>query len=185
MAASTPAIAINVEHATPREIEDTTQKALARDYATAWQTMTEALDQNRADLLSANFLGTADDKLTATIQQQTKAGLHQHITDQGHTVDAVFYSPEGSAIELHDTAHLQIDVMDGSKVVHTENATVHYVALADGGGKLLEGAGSGGGSRFLISLTFPPLPRPIYLDNCRNSYWKTCKFVFPQLGNNG
>ncbi len=128
-AASAPSIAINTEHATPREIEETTQKALARDYATAWQTMTEALDQNRADLLSANFLGTAGDKLTATIQEQTKAGLHQHITDQGHTVDAVFYSPEGSAIELHDTAHLQIDVMDGSKVVHTENATVHYVAL--------------------------------------------------------
>ncbi|MGA7459144.1 MAG: hypothetical protein WBW69_02910 [Candidatus Korobacteraceae bacterium] len=129
LAASTPSIAISVEHAAPREIEETTQKALARDYAAAWQTMTEALDQNRADLLSTNFIGTADDKLTATIQQQTKAGLHQHITDQGHTVDAVFYSPEGSAIELHDIAHLQIDVMDGSKVIHTENATVHYVAL--------------------------------------------------------
>ena len=128
-AASAPSIVINTEHATPREIEETTQKALARDYATAWQTMTEALDQNRADLLSANFIGTAGDKLTATIQEQTKAGLHQHITDQGHTVDAVFYSPEGSAIELHDIAHLQIDVMDGSKVIHTENATVHYVAL--------------------------------------------------------
>ena len=128
-AASAPSIAINTEHAAPREIEDTTQKALARDYATAWQTMTEALDQNRADVLSANFIGTAGDKLTATIQEQAKSGLHQHITDQGHSVEAVFYSPEGSAIELHDTAHLQIDVMDGSKVVHTENATVRYVAL--------------------------------------------------------
>lgn len=129
LAASTSSIAIGIEHATPREIEETTQKALARDYATAWQRMTEALDQNRADLLGANFIGTADDKLTAAIQEQAKAGLHQHITDQGHSVDAVFYSPEGSAIELHDTAHLQIDVMDGSKVIHTENATVHYVAL--------------------------------------------------------
>lgn len=128
-AASTPSIAISTGHATPREIEDTTQRALSRDYATAWETMIEALDQNRADLLSANFLGTAGDKLTATIQQQAKAGLHQHITDQGHSVEAVFYSPEGSAIELHDTAHLQIDVMDGSKVVHSENATVHFVAL--------------------------------------------------------
>ena len=91
--------------------------------------MTEALDQNRADLLSANFIGTANDKLTATIQQQTKAGLHQHIMDKGHKVEAVFYSPEGSAMELHDTARLQIDVMDGGKVVHSENATVHYVAL--------------------------------------------------------
>jgi hypothetical protein len=128
-AANAPSIAINTAQAAPREIEDTTQRALSRDYATAWQTMTEALDQNRADLLSANFLGTAGDKLTATIQEQTKAGLHQHITDQGHSVEALFYSPEGSAIELHDTARLQIDVMDGSKVVHTENATVHYVAL--------------------------------------------------------
>lgn len=128
-AASAPSISINTQQAAPREIEDTTQKALARDYATAWQAMREALDQNRADLLGANFIGTAGDKLTATIQEQTKAGLHQHITDQGHSVDAVFYSPEGSAIELHDTAHLQIDVMDGSKVVHSENATVHYVAL--------------------------------------------------------
>jgi hypothetical protein len=129
LAASSPSIAINVDHATPREIEDTTQRSLARDYATAWQAMTEALEQNRADLLGASFIGTADDKLTATIQEQAKAGLHQHITDQGHSVDAVFYSPEGSAIELHDTAHLQIDVMDGSKVIHTDNATVHYVAL--------------------------------------------------------
>jgi len=128
-AASAPAIAINIDHAAPREVEETTQKALARDYATAWQAMTEALDQNRVDLLSSNFIGTANEKLSATIQQQTKAGLHQHITDQGHTVDAVFYSPEGSAIELHDTAHLQIDVMEGGKVIHSEDASVHYVAL--------------------------------------------------------
>lgn len=129
LAASTASIAIGIDHAGPREIEETTQKALARDYATAWQAMTDALDQNRAGLLSANFIGTANDKLTATVQEQSKAGLHQHITDQGHSVEAVFYSPEGSAIELHDTAHLQIDVMDGNKAVHTENATVHYVVL--------------------------------------------------------
>ena len=93
LAASAPTIAINAEHAAPRDVEETTQKALARDYATAWQVMTEALDQNRADLLAANFIGTANEKLSATIQQQNKAGLHQHITDQGHAVDAVFYSP--------------------------------------------------------------------------------------------
>ena len=129
LAASAPAIAINIDHAAPREVEETTQRALSRDYATAWQAMTEALDKNRADLLAGNFIGTANEKLSATIQEQNKAGLHQHITDQGHTVDAIFYSPEGSAIELHDAAHLQIDVMDGGKIVHSENATVRYVAL--------------------------------------------------------
>ena len=129
LAANAASIAINTDHATPREVEETTQKALARDYASAWQTMIAALDQNRAGLLGANFIGTANEKLSTTIQEQNKAGLHQHITDRGHTVEAVFYSPEGSAIELHDTAHLQIDVMDGGKLIHTENATVHYVAL--------------------------------------------------------
>lgn len=129
LAAGTPTIAIHIEHAAPRAVEETTERALARDYATAWQTMREALDQNRSDLLGANFIGTANEKLSTTIQEQNKAGLHQRITDQGHAVDAVFYSPEGSAIELQDTAHLQIDVMDGGKVIHSENATVHYVVL--------------------------------------------------------
>ena len=30
----------------------------------------------------------------------------------------MFYSPEGSAMELHDTAQLQIQLLDGDKVVH-------------------------------------------------------------------
>lgn len=128
-AAGAPSVSLNIEHAGPRQMEDTTQRAVARDYATAWQAMTQALEQNRADLLSANFIGTANDKLTATIQAQNKSGLHQHIVDRGHTVDAVFYSPEGSAIELHDTAHLQLQAMDGNTVVHSEDATVHYVVL--------------------------------------------------------
>ena len=127
--ATAPTIAINIDHAAPREIEETTQKAVARDYATAWQAMTAALSQNRIDLLNANFIGTANEKLSATIQEQKKAGLHQRITDQGHAVDAVFYSPEGSAIELHDTAHLRIELLDGGKVVHSQDAAVHYVAL--------------------------------------------------------
>lgn len=128
-AASLPAVSLTVEHAAPRQMEETTEKAVARDYAAAWQAMAEALEENRADLLSANFVGTANNKLTATIHEQSRAGLRQHIVDQGHTVDAVLYSPEGSAIELHDTAHLQLQIMDGTKVVHSENVTLHYVAL--------------------------------------------------------
>ncbi len=102
---------------------------MARDYAAAWQTMAEALDQNRTDLLAANFIGTAGDKLTAGIQAQRKTDLHQRIVDKGHRVDVVFYSPEGSAMELHDTAQIELQVMDGSKVIHSEDATVHYVVL--------------------------------------------------------
>jgi len=41
----------------------------------------------------------------------------------------VFYSPEGSAMELHDTARLELQVLDGSKVIHSEDTTVQYVTL--------------------------------------------------------
>jgi hypothetical protein len=44
-------------------------------------------------------------------------------------VNAVFCSLKGSAIELQDAAELQIQVLDGDKVVHSEDAAVHYVAL--------------------------------------------------------
>ena len=128
-AASAPSVALNVSQAAPRQVEDTTERSVARDYAAAWQAMAEALDQNRADLLATNFIGTAEDRLTAGIEAQQRSGLHQHIVDKGHHVDVVFYSQEGSAMELHDTAQLELQVLDGSKVIHSEDATVHYVAL--------------------------------------------------------
>ena len=129
LAASAPSVALNVEHAGPRQVEDTTERSVARDYAAAWQAMAEALDQNRVDLLGGNFIGAADEKLATGIEQQRKTGLHQRIVDNGHKVDVVFYSPEGSAMELHDTAHIRLQVMEGDKVLHSEDATVHYVAL--------------------------------------------------------
>ena len=129
LAATRPEITLNVRNAVPRQVEDTTQNAVVRDYGAAWQALTSALEQNRPDLLDANFIGTANERLAQTMGQQRKAGLHQRFVDQGHQVNAIFYSPEGSAIELQDTAKLQIQVLDGDKVVHSEDATVHYVAL--------------------------------------------------------
>ena len=129
MAAAAPSVSLNAEHSAPRQVEDTTEKAVARDYAAAWHAMAEALDQNRADLVAGGFIGTAADKLTSAVEAQRKAGLHQRIVDKGHRVEVVFYSPEGSAMELHDTAQLELQVLDGSTVIHSEDATVHYVAL--------------------------------------------------------
>jgi hypothetical protein len=129
VAATGPTITLDVQKAAPRQVEDTTEKAVARDYSAAWQAMTEALEKNRADLLSASFVGAAAEKLTATVKQQQQSGLHQRIVDRGHTVQVVFYSPEGSAMELRDTAHFQFQLLDGDKVVHSEDADVHYLAL--------------------------------------------------------
>ncbi len=129
LAAGHPEVTLNVQNTTPRQIEDTTQKAIERDYAAAWQALAEALEQDRPDFLAANFVGAAHEKLAHTIEEQRKAGLHQRYVDKGHRANAVFYSPEGSAIELQDVAELQIQVLDGDKVLHSEDVTVHYVAL--------------------------------------------------------
>lgn len=129
LASAMPSVSLNVQQAQPRQVEDTTERAVARDYAAAWQAMSQALDQNRTDLLAASFIGTANEKLTAGIGEQRKTGLHQRIIDKGHKVNVVFYSPEGSAMELQDTARLELQTMDGSKVLHSEDATMHYVAL--------------------------------------------------------
>jgi hypothetical protein len=129
LAAGGPAVALNVENATPRKVEDTTRMAMARDYSAAWATMAEALEQNRPELLGANFIGDAKATLTDTIDAQRRSNLHQHFIDKGHNVEVVFYSPEGSAIELHDTAQLELQLLDGSKLVHSEDTTVHYVVL--------------------------------------------------------
>lgn len=128
-AASSPQVTLNIQKAAPRQVEDSTEKSVTRDYAAAWQSLADALDQNRSDLLSANFIGTANDKLTETVNQQRKVGLHQRYVDKGHQVDAIFYSPEGSAMELRDTARLEIQILDGDKVVQSQDLTMHYVAL--------------------------------------------------------
>ncbi len=129
LAAGRPDVTLNIQNVGPRQVEDTTQKAIARDYAAAWQALANALEQNRPDFLAANFVGTANEKLGQTITEQRKAGLRQRYVDKGHHVKAVFYSPEGSAMELQDTAELEIQILDGDKVVHSEDVTMHYVAL--------------------------------------------------------
>ena len=153
-AANAPQVSLSVQNATPRQVEDSTQKAVARDYATAWQAMADALDRNQPELLSGSFAGTALEKLTATIADQRKAGLHQRFIDKGHKVDAIFYSPEGSAIELKDTFQLQVQLLDGDKVVNTQDATLHYVALLTAA-ELVESPRAASCTLFLTFLNLP------------------------------
>jgi hypothetical protein len=44
-------------------------------------------------------------------------------------VDATFYSPEGSAVQLQDTAQLEIQLLDGGKIVSSQNVTRKYIAV--------------------------------------------------------
>ncbi len=129
MAADPVKVSLDTENTKPREVEPATKTAVQRDYAAAWQSMIQALDQNQPELLQANFVGTAADKLAGTISEQRKAGLHRRYVDGGHQVQGVFYSAEGSGIELHDVAQLQVQLLDGDKVIHSENVTLKYIAI--------------------------------------------------------
>jgi hypothetical protein len=128
-ATSSGKMSLDISKAEPRQVEEATQQAIVRDYGKAWQNMSAALEQNRADLLAASFTGFAKDKLTQAIDEQKKNGLKRKYIDRGHKLQVVFYSVEGSAMELRDTAQVEIQLMDGSKVVHSEQATVNYVVL--------------------------------------------------------
>ncbi len=122
-------VQLNVANAQPRQVEDATVQAIQRDYGKAWQTLAQAMSENRADLLNASFTGIARDKLAQAIAEQKQAGLSRKYVDKGHHLEAVFYSVEGSAMEVRDTAQVEIQLLDGDKVVHSEDATMHYVAL--------------------------------------------------------
>ena len=122
-------IKIDTSKATPRDVEDQTQQSIVRDYGMAWQSLEEALVNNNADALGANFAGIARDRWGATVSAQKKAGLSRKVVDRGHQLEVVFYSVEGSAMELMDTAQLEIQYLDGGKVIHSERVTGHYVVL--------------------------------------------------------
>ncbi|HSQ82055.1 MAG TPA: hypothetical protein VLU54_13155 [Casimicrobiaceae bacterium] len=128
-ATSSGKMSLDISKAEPRQVEEAPQQAIVRDYGKAWQNMSAALEQNRADLLGPSFTGFAKDKLTKAIEDQKKNGLKRKYIDRGHKLQVVFYSVEGSAMELRDTAQVEIQLLDGSKVVHSEQATVNYVAL--------------------------------------------------------
>lgn len=129
LASPTPRVALDTSRIAPREIEDLTEHNIIRDYGFAWQSLAEAREQNRTDLIDAYFTGFAHDHLKQAIEDQKSTGLRTRYIDNGHKLEAFFYAPGGDAMELRDTAHLQLQVLDGDKVVHEENATVQYLVL--------------------------------------------------------
>jgi hypothetical protein len=129
LAADPPHVQFNTDNIGPRPIEDVTARNIPRDWGNAWQMLEQAMDSNRADILGRYFTGVAQQKLAAAVASQAKSGLHRHYIDHGHKLAAYFYSPDGGEIELHDTADLEIQTLDGASVIHTERVTLHYVGL--------------------------------------------------------
>jgi hypothetical protein len=128
-ASAAPKVELNADTVGPRAIEELTSKTITRDYANAWKTMAEALDKNRIDRLDGYFTGFAKDRLVQLIAQQKQTGVRVRYEDRGHKLDALFYSPSGDAMQLRDRAQLGIEVVDGGKVIHNEQANMQYLVL--------------------------------------------------------
>lgn len=115
--------------ATPRAVEETTALAIQRDYTHAWRSLASAMAENRAGLLDEDFTGGARQQWQDAIQAQQKSGLSRRIVDHGHQVRVTFYSLDGSALEAVDTADLEIEYREGSKLLSSEHIQAHYLVL--------------------------------------------------------
>lgn len=113
----------------PRPLAAQTQAAVVQDYLQAWQSLSAALAQNRADLLNSDFAGTAKDKLTETIQQQANLGIRTRYQDRSHDLQLVFYSPEGLSIQLVDKVEYDVQTLDHDKVVATQRVRARYIVV--------------------------------------------------------
>jgi len=132
LADAKPTVQLNVDNASPRQVDDGVQRAIVRDYAAAWQSLGSALADNNAGGLQDDFIGFALDKLKQRIKDQQQSGLRTRIVDRGHKVDAIFYSLDGSAIELRDTVTLDTQVLDGDTVLHSDHAQIRYFVVMTG-----------------------------------------------------
>jgi len=126
---SLPQIQLNADSIGPRPIEELTGRNITRDYAYAWRDLAQALDANQKGLLNDYFTGFAKDDFSQRIADQARTGLRTRYIDHGHKVKAFFYSIDGSAMQLLDQAQIEVQVLDGSKVIHQENATQSYLVL--------------------------------------------------------
>jgi hypothetical protein len=113
----------------PRSLTDQAKTALIRDYLHAWQGLNSALDQNRPELLEADFVGTAKDRLAETVQQQSKLGIHTRYQDRSHDLQILFYSPDGMSVQLTDEVEYDVQVIDHDNVVATQRESARYLVV--------------------------------------------------------
>lgn len=113
----------------PRPLEALTATAVIRDYLQSWQSMSHALEQNRAAVLDPDFVGTAREKLIATVQEQAKLGIHTRYQDRSHDLQIVFYSPEGLSIQLVDDVEYDQQVVDHDNVLTSQRMHTRYIVV--------------------------------------------------------
>jgi hypothetical protein len=124
-----PQVHLDAGGLAPRPIEELTGTTIARHYALAWRDLAEALESGRTGALGEEFVGFAKDRLTQRVGEQKAANLSVRIVDHGHHLKAVFYSTDGSAMQLVDQAQLEIQTFDGDNLIDTQTAPREYMVL--------------------------------------------------------
>jgi hypothetical protein len=124
-----PQVHLDASGLAPRPIEELTGTAVVHDYAQAWRDLADALESGSSAELGEEFVGSARDRLVRRVGEQRQAGIHVRIVDHGHNLKAVFYSSDGTAMQLVDRAQLEIQTFDGDKLLDTQNAPHDYVIL--------------------------------------------------------
>ena len=119
----------NFSQATPRAVEELTQHSILRDYGHAWDTLANALNENDGASLNAYFAGAAKTQMEGAIESQKRTGIRTEYLSPSHTLDAVFYAPEGDLMELHDTIEVEVRVSANQKTIHDERVVLRYVVL--------------------------------------------------------
>jgi len=124
--------AVHIEPADARNtlnLRDQTASAAIQDYLEAWQTLKTAFQQNRPELLDQGFIGTAKDKLSETIHQQSALGIRTKYQDRSHDVQIVFYSPEGLSLELKDSVDYDVQVLDHDQALTPQHLRATYIVV--------------------------------------------------------
>jgi hypothetical protein len=123
------AVQLDADGLAPRPIEGLTGTTIVRHYAQAWHDMADALDSGRVERLGDDFTGFARDRLIQRIAAQNRTGVHMRIVDHGHHLKAVFYSTDGTVMQLFDQAQLEIQTFDGNKLLDTQTVPHEYMVL--------------------------------------------------------
>ncbi|MGA7684670.1 MAG: hypothetical protein WCC32_04125 [Terriglobales bacterium] len=113
----------------PRPVEEQTQSSVIRDYLLSWQTMNDALSQNRTDQLDTVFVGKAKEKIAETVHEQQSLGIETSYLPKSHDIKVVFYSPEGLSIQLLDEVEYDVDVRKDGQSIGSEHVRARYVAV--------------------------------------------------------
>lgn len=128
-AAAQAAVHVDPAPAAPRPLEPQTEKAAVRDYLQSWQAMQSAFSQDRADLLDGNFTGTALDKLSGSIQEQSRLVMRTDYQDVSHDIHFLFYSPEGLSIEFTDLVKYNVQVFEQGWQIATRQESARYLVV--------------------------------------------------------